>query len=300
MKAAKKSAGLKRVGIKLVKGRLAKAILYKTVSDSFMKEINAIQQDYCADQLKLYENGKPIVWHDWLKKKAWEGHDEALEVLRHRYDKTYLKMNTIAGEANVSQGKYLADSKIETVTKRGTIHYQIDKSVLRDDGKVFRLAENTGREVIEAALKMSIKRFGNQLTINGTDAFRMQVADVAAKAKLNVVFSKPNMEAQPQETSITVEEAVSRYIDERNKKRIMSIDNILPHRRYNNADAGKHSFAGLRQIQDKTLMLLKTPSEMLVLPIDEVTVNHIKRISVGKRISVTEHGKIRSLKRKIN
>ena len=191
VKAAKKSADLKRAGIKLVKGKLAKAILYKAVSDSFMKEINAIKQDYRADQLKLYENGKHVVWHDWLKKKAWEGNDEALEVLRHRYDRTYLKMNSIAGEGSVNQAKYLAGSKIETVTKRGTIHYQIDKSVLRDDGKAFRMAENTSHEVIEAALKMSIIRFGNQLTINGTEEFRKQVADVAASAKLNIVFSAP-------------------------------------------------------------------------------------------------------------
>jgi len=87
-----------------------------------------------------------------------------------------------------------AGAKIEAVTKRGTLHYQVAQTVLRDDGKLFRLSEHTSQEVVETALTMAVQRFGRQLAITGTEAFRQQT--VAAGAKLNIVFADPALEQQ--------------------------------------------------------------------------------------------------------
>jgi len=50
----------------------------------------------------------------------------------------------------------------------------------------------------------------------------------------------------------------------------------------------------LREIDGKTLMLLQTPSEILVLPIDGNMVNRCQRLSIGSMVDVTAQGLIRS------
>ena len=79
----------------------------------------------------------------------------------------------------------------------------------------------------------------------------------------------------------------------------MGIEDILQHRRYNNTDAGKHAFAGLRQIENKTFILLKTFSEILVLPVNDITKEYTKQLKLGKMISVNDRGIVRKLKQKI-
>jgi hypothetical protein len=189
----KKTAQAKRAVIKPTKGRLAKAMLHHSVTDSLRKELNTVHQDYQEDWRAIYAKGKHAVWYDWLKAKAWEGNAEALEVLRHRYDRAPERGNAIAGVAT-DRVNVCAGAKIEAVTKRGTLHYQVAQTVLRDDGKLLRLSEQVSQEVVESALTIAMQRFGRQLAITGTEAFRQQA--VAAGAKLNVVFVDPAMEQQ--------------------------------------------------------------------------------------------------------
>jgi hypothetical protein len=292
---AKKMAQAKRMIITPTKGRLAKAVLHHSVTDSLMKDIHAIQQDYQQDRQNIYAKGRQVVWYDWLKAKALEGNTQALEVLRHRYDKARGNTNAIGGEA-INRMNHHTGVKIEMVTKRGTLHYQIGQTVLRDDGKVLRLSQHVNEDVVTAALNMAVQRFGRQLDITGTTAFHHQA--IAAGAKLNITFADPIMEKQRlalvvNNASLSTEDAAARYIAERQEKRDKGI-NILPHRRYTESDAGKLSFAGLREINGKSLMLLQTPSEMLVLPIDGDMVYRCQRMSLGNMIDVTAHGLLRS------
>ncbi len=294
------NAKAKRAMITLTKGRKAKNMLYRAVSESFNREVAAIHQDYRKDQQKVYEKGRHVVWYDWLKAKAWEGDSQALEVLRNRYERTPVQANAIGGE-NVERVNYRAGAKIEAVTKRGTVHYQVAQTVLRDDGRVFRLAEKVSSEVIEASLKLAILRFGPKLNVTGTEEFRRQA--IEAGAKMNIMFLEPEMEKQRQaltanDNKLTSEDATQRYIAERNGKREKCSD-ILPHRPFTSADAGKFAYAGLRYIEDKTLLLLKNHSEMLVLPIDEPTANRVRRMSIDTPIDITPQGRIRSRTRRM-
>ncbi len=192
---AKKAAQAKRAVIKPTRGRLAKAVLHHAASESLVKEIRAIQQDYQEDWRNIYAKGKQAVWYDWLKAKAWEGNTQALEVLRNRYERAPVRINAIGGEV-ADRLNYHAGGKIEAVTKRGTVHYQIAQTVLRDDGKLLRLSEHAGDDAVIAALNIAVQRFGRQLAITGTEAFRQQA--VAACARLNLVFADSAMEQQRQ------------------------------------------------------------------------------------------------------
>jgi len=193
IEAAKKAAQLKRVFIQPTRGRLAKAVLHHTITDGLLKEIRTILRDYQEDRRIAYAKGKHTVWFDWLKAKGMEGNVEALEVLRQRYERAAAKGNVISGD-DIGRFNDPIEAKIETVTKCGTVHYQIAQNVLRDDGKVLRLSENVSEEVVTAALNMATQRFGKELTITGTDSFRRQA--ITAGARLTITFTDPEMEEQ--------------------------------------------------------------------------------------------------------
>jgi hypothetical protein len=305
VESAKKMATTKRAAITLTKGRMARNILYRSISNSFLEEMRIIHKDFKEDTSRVYEKGKHLVWYDWLKAKAWEGNTEALEVLRNRYDRGQLRVNSIASgiHETIDRINYRAGAKIEAVTKRGTIHYQIAQTVLRDDGKVFRLAETVSQEAIEASLKIAMQRFGSTLAINGTETFRRQAVEVAARTNMKLSFTSPELEAQRKtlaatSTHTTDTDAAALYIQERTETRSKGID-ILPHRRYADSDAGTHSFAGIRQVEGKTLMLLQTPSEMLVLSIDDTTAYRIRHLSIGDTVEINTQGIVRSRGRRI-
>ncbi len=301
---AKKMANGKRAAISLTKGRLAKSLLYNSVSDSFMKEIRIIHKDYREDQQKIYEKGKHVVWYDWLKAKALDNNAEALEILRNRYDRGSIRVNSITGEA-IERINYLPGAKIEAVTKRGTIHYQIAGTVLRDDGKLLRLADNINNEIVETALRMSAQRFGQKLAINGNETFRRQVVEVVATRKLNIVFAAPEMEEQRKflltqnnKPALSLEDAALCYISERNDKRKLGI-NILEHRRYTDSDGSSLPFVGLRQIEGKTLLLLQAPSQILVLPIEDKAIRYAQNLKIGSVVNINSLGIARTRGRRM-
>ena len=299
---AKKMARAKYIAIRPTKGRVAKAVLHHAVSQSLVSEIQTIQQDYQQDRCNISAKGRQAVWYDWLKAKALEGNTQALEVLRHRYERALVNSNAIGGEA-IERVNYRAGAKIETVTRRGTLHYQLGQTVLRDDGKVLRLSQHVNEEVVTAALNIAVQRFGRQLDITGTENFRQRA--ITAGAKMNITFADQEMEQQRlalvvnnNNLGLSANDIAARYIAERSQKRDKGI-HILPHRLYTQSDAGKVPFAGLREIDGQSLMLLQTPSEILVLPIDGDMLKRCQRLSIGNMIDVTAHGLMRARGRTI-
>jgi hypothetical protein len=156
---------------------------------------------------------------------------------------------------------------------------------------------------VETALRMSIQRFGRQLTINGTEEFRRQAIEITAAKKLDITFIDPDMEKRKLALTMTPHESVpdacALYITERNMTRSKGID-MLPHRRYADSDAGQHSFAGLRNVEGQTLMLLQPPSEMLVIPIDDNrTLKRAHRLKIGSPVDMDKLGLVLARGRKI-
>ncbi len=299
---AKKSAALKRSLIKLTKGRTAKTILYHATSKSLQQEIEAIRQDYRHDRQQIFTKGKRIAWYDWLKRKAGDGNIEALEVLRRRY----VQQQAAHGNAMTGQSPQAATQRIalniDTITKRGTIHYQIAGTVLRDEGNRLRLSDGVPEDAVKMALQIAMQRFGSPLAIHGTAPFRAQVVTLAVNEKLGLTFADPAMESRrlallASNTGDADNDAVARYIAERTATREKGVA-LLPYRRYHPTDTGSHAYAGMRHIEGVTLMLLQTPSEMLVMPVDARTVHRLRQTKIGGEVEVKANGIVRSRSRR--
>ena len=87
--------------------------------------------------------------------------------------------------------------------------------------------------------------------------------------------------------------AADQYIEEREQKRLKILD-IMEHRRYNEADVGVVSFAGVRRVSGESLALLKRNEIILVMPIDEKTANRLSRLAIGDPVTCTGIGSVKT------
>jgi hypothetical protein len=84
--------------------------------------------------------------------------------------------------------------------------------------------------------------------------------------------------------------AADKYIAEREDKRLLGID-VPRHARYAGA-TGALIYAGTRHVDGQALALLKHGDLVLVLPIDGVTAQRVRRIPVGDSVAVSPKGGI--------
>lgn len=92
-------------------------------------------------------------------------------------------------------------------------------------------------------------------------------------------------------TSEKVKGAAAIYIAQREQKRAGGID-IPKHVPYAVHHAGQVAFAGLRSIEGQMLALLKHQDQVMVLEIDDVTADRLKRLALGALVRVTFQGGI--------
>jgi len=314
--AAKNSAKLKRMGIRLMQGKLARKIMYHAVSKKLLADIKKINQAYARVHLPPAANSNRMVWHDWLKAKAQSGNMEAVAVLRARYEREARYGNAITSISPVNDNQPWPKGRIDGVTKKGTIHYKIGDGIVRDDGKQLRMGDHLSDEALKTVLQLAVKRYGTQLEIQGTDKFHQALSKIAAAAPISISLAKVDSQKTAQAANKTGNSVVTNkthieqpgvinstpqawehadtYVAERNDKRQKGFA-ITEHRRYRpGTDAGTLTFGGIRQIESTKLMLLKTASEILVMPIDDKMAHRVWSLKIGSPIDVTQDGLIQA------
>ncbi|MEP6606742.1 MAG: conjugal transfer protein TraI, partial [Nitrosospira sp.] len=90
------------------------------------------------------------------------------------------------------------------------------------------------------------------------------------------------------------EEAARQYIAEREQKRAY-ISDIPPHALYRPGDSGSAAFAGWREISGQALVLLKgQESEIIVLPVNEETLEQVKLLRIGESLAYESDGTVQT------
>ena len=194
---AKQEARSKRSIIKHVQtGTLGKKALYATVSLQFKTTLDEIKRDYREAYAQLKTDSRRMVWLDWLATEAQNGNKEALAALRARSKRDsrngIVKGDHIAGiEYNNNQSK---TSDIESVSKDGTVFYKAGNSAVRDDGKRLFVSQHALDNSLADVLQVAINRYGNHLSVNGSDNFRMSIVRTAVQNRIRVTFDDPELE----------------------------------------------------------------------------------------------------------
>ena len=201
----KREAKLKRNLIKCIKaGRLAKKALYATAHQQFKTTIEVIKSDY----QKSYQHSKAhhsrMGWLDWLAFEAKNGNAEALAVLRSRRSGQFKGNQVSAKQSHDKPNGYfkngfIKDGSIESITKIGTVTYKAGSTTIRDDGKRLIVLPDTTQDALVDILQVAMKKYGSHLAINGTEQFRLQIAQVAAQNKIRVTFDDKQLEQYRQQ-----------------------------------------------------------------------------------------------------
>lgn len=198
LESAKRTAQLKRSAIKVIKGAgPGKKVMYSATTKTLKDEIQKINKQYLAERQAIYDKYQRFAWADWLRAKATEGDQEALGALRARDAAQGLKGNTVAGKAGQKAPQGLPQQ--DSITKKGTIIYRVGPTAVRDDGDKLKVSRGANQDGLQAALRLAIERYGDRITVNGTDAFKEQIAQAAVAAKLPITFADAALERRRQE-----------------------------------------------------------------------------------------------------
>lgn len=186
--AVKRRAKLKRDAMKLTKGRVVKKVLYATINKTMRSDIERVNKSYQAEREAINSKFQRNDWITWLAHKAGQGEQEALAVLRARQTKAPLRGNTVStAEPGIAAG-LAAGATVDSITKKGTAIYRVGSTTVRDDGARLSVAKGAEKNALEAVLRMAVERYGNTLTITGSQAFKQALATVAIEAKLDITF----------------------------------------------------------------------------------------------------------------
>ncbi|PXW82412.1 relaxase/mobilization nuclease-like protein [Nitrosomonas sp. Nm84] len=204
---AKREAKLKRNIIKSIKaGKLAKKALYATAHQQFKTTIQVIKSDYQKAYQRSKTNHSRIGWLDWLTFEAKNGNAEALAVLRSRRigqfkgNQVSAKLGNDNSIANSHfKDGFIKDSSVESITKIGTVTYKAGSTTIRDDGKLLIVLPDTTQDALVDILQVAMKKYGSHLAINGTESFRLQIAEVVAQNQMRVTFDDKRLEKYRQE-----------------------------------------------------------------------------------------------------
>ena len=328
----KSKATLKRATTQLAGGsRAEKKCLYVLISLAVKSELKSINEHYKQERERFTKQYQPLQWADWLRREATSGNPEALAALRARRGTIALKGNTVSASGGVMQ-KTGVNAIQESITKKGTIIYRVGSSAVRDEGDRLKVSRGATREGLAAALCLAMERYGTHITVTGTAEFKAQIVEVAANAKLPLMFTDAKLEEQRMalikqastnqqvsthnvkdtrseaeanklmsvRQSIAVSAltplsfaAADLYIQEREQKRLKILD-ILKHRRYTNADVGVLAFMGVRHSAGESLALLKRDEVILVMPIDEKTAKRLSRLAIGDPVTCKGMGIVKT------
>ncbi|KTD33841.1 TraI protein [Legionella nautarum] len=194
---AKQQGRLKRAAIKFMRGQRAnKKILYTLVSKTLQSDIKKIRKQYSKERQLLVDNYQQSAWMDWLQKQALLGNEEALSVLRFRGARSST-INIINGAREADKNP-IPNSRIDNITKEGTVIYRVGPCSIRDNGKVFKISKALSKEDLKVAIQMAQERFGRCIRIEGSALFKKVIVQTAAFFKLNITFEDINLELHHQ------------------------------------------------------------------------------------------------------
>lgn len=191
---AKKDAKRKRSIIKQVQaGQLVKKALYATVSGQFKATLHDIKREYRAAYAQLKTSQRRMAWLDWLTVEAKNGNAEALSALRARSKKDgRIQGNHLSGYPN--KNNHSRNDTVEAVTKDGTVCYRIGNTAIRDDGKRLFVSPSALNDSLADVLQVAIDKYGNHLSVNGSDDFKKSIVQAAVQNSLPVTFDDKALE----------------------------------------------------------------------------------------------------------
>lgn len=160
---------------------LAKA--QKLIDLDALKKARALD----LEQVKRSHNTEmQSAYRIFLTGRAQEGDEVALEELRRlriKFEPT--NHNSIRYVDRYQEYRLNISYEVDL---DGTINYKLDdRIIIRDFGKRIDVIDG-GSDNLKLSLELAMQKFGNQLTLDGSEEFRMQIVETALKHNFKVEF----------------------------------------------------------------------------------------------------------------
>ncbi len=180
-------------------GRFAKRKLFDAIHRKFTRQMERLKEEAAKARGEVYREVPPQSWAAWLQEQAMNGRVDALEALRKRAFTLAKKGNAslrgeVPGEPSLIPGQ-----RIDGITKRGTVIYDLGRDAIRDDGDAFRLGNGAVPATDILALQLAKQRFGSVIFADGDRAFKARMVRAAVEGKVFIKFGDPDMERQRNE-----------------------------------------------------------------------------------------------------
>ena len=170
--------------------------LYQELSKERADRLIRLKEQSAQQRESIWQQYPRAGWDDWLTQQSSQGSLDALTILRKRQQARRRFTTALLTVANLDEAKTLIRADLKpTVRRNGDVLYR-----LKDGGRV----EDTIQaihvpEVTEAAtlfaLTLADERFqGKALVVEGTNEFKVKVAEMAAIQGLNVKFAAPELD----------------------------------------------------------------------------------------------------------
>lgn len=122
---------------------------------------------------------------------------------------------------------------------------------------------------------------------------RDRLQSLSRLAKLDLSMTGSTAESSFSSTFRPALSPAEKYIFEREQTKRKAFD-IPKHSQYSFANGGVFTFAGLRVVDGQALALLRREGGISVLPVDQPTAARLKRMRLGRALSVSAEGVIKS------
>ncbi|WP_368994664.1 TraI/MobA(P) family conjugative relaxase [Citrobacter freundii] len=179
-----------------------KRLMYGTIKQQADASRQKNRQSADARRQALFKRTTMPTWADWLTQQAERGNSEALAVLRDREERTRRWNGELLTADRADKAKAVVLDKLKPKARKdGTMAYSTIDGGMVIDRKTHVQAQKATTGAALVALELASKRFeGQALIVEGTDEFRLEVAQLAGMHGLKVTFTDPAMEQMRRET----------------------------------------------------------------------------------------------------
>ncbi|EHC1571435.1 relaxase/mobilization nuclease domain-containing protein [Escherichia coli] len=180
-----------------------KRLMYGTIKQQADASRQKNRQSADARRQALFKQTTMPTWADWLTQQAERGNAEALAVLRDREERTLRWNGELLTADRADKAKAVVLDKLKPKARKdGTMAYSTIDGGMVIDRKTHVQAQKATTGAALVALELASKRFeGQALIVEGTDEFRLEVAQLAGMHGLKVTFTDPAMERMRRETA---------------------------------------------------------------------------------------------------
>ncbi|MGT7649585.1 TraI/MobA(P) family conjugative relaxase [Escherichia coli] len=180
-----------------------KRLMYGTIKQQADASRQKNRQSADARRQALFKRTTMPTWADWLTQQAERGNSEALAVLRDREERTRRWNGELLTADRADKAKAVVLDKLKPKARKdGTMAYSTIDGGMVIDRKTHVQAQKATTGAALVALELASKRFeGQALIVEGTDEFRLEVAQLAGMHGLKVTFTDPAMEQMRRETA---------------------------------------------------------------------------------------------------